>query len=485
MAQGLIDGEHPGDILNNFPDEYLDTLQNWKGAIQTLQLISASLRDSTQVSDTTSYWVSPAEVKKLISDSTTFKIYLGLLYEQARHFNNLNNTDSIRFDKTSLCAILDTVGRHFKLYYSSYKTYFTNLSNSSNTLMTTIANCKKAPNDSLALERYYGCVNATIDFLQEGSDVRSLFPFNSDMSKNKVDEFWQHAKDNLAIFFNVARSAVNIVWDIKRRSYASAIVGATSIFRTVITESSDSDIVKLKKLLSDQRELADNYTNHQEKVPDSTSRQIDSLKAKLPELQNATVIMNSLLKYGTFMATIVQAQNSDQVESAIEAFALPVGSYRTKRESLWNVSLNAYVGPFMGYEAINGLNSQQIKMWQLNSYGLTAPIGIAFNKGSSCDWSYSIFVSLVDIGAIAAFRFTGDSTSQVPTIHLADIISPGGFISIGTPWPVSFNFGVQMGPNLHSVSSTVNSYSGAVYYRYSASICVDIPLLDFYTKPRN
>ena len=81
IAGELRDKVHPGDILNDFPDDYLNKLNpNWKGSLQTLQLISASLRDSSK-SDSV-YWVSPKQIKKLTSDSIAFHVlwsgkYLG------------------------------------------------------------------------------------------------------------------------------------------------------------------------------------------------------------------------------------------------------------------------------------------------------------------------------------------------------------------------------------------------------------------------
>jgi hypothetical protein len=197
-----------------------------------------------------------------------------------------------------------------------------------------------------------------------------------------------------------------------------------------------------------------------------------------------------IFKYGSFMATIVQAKTSDDVANAIEAAALPSGSSRVKRETSFNVALNAYVGVYGGYEQIQGYDTSG---FTLNTYGVTAPVGISISRGHSVffigtgksGWSTSVFISVIDIGAVASFRFKDDSTSQVPTIHLQDIISPGLFLSIGIPkCPVSVNFGVQMGPNLRKVSSTANDYSNHVYFRYSMSLVVDIPIFNFYSKSK-
>ena len=86
---------------------------------------------------------------------------------------------------------------------------------------------------------------------------------------------------------------------------------------------------------------------------------------------------------------------------------------------------------------------------------------------------------------MAAFRFENDSTESVPKIELKDIISPGIFYSLGIPKsPLSINVGYQVGPKLREVKSGVNEFSEA-YTRFSVSLTVDIPILNFYTSQRN
>jgi hypothetical protein len=199
--------------------------------------------------------------------------------------------------------------------------------------------------------------------------------------------------------------------------------------------------------------------------------------------------LKGFLKYATFMASVSSARDSKEVQAAIESVALPAGSSRIKRETACNISLNAYPGLFGGYEQISKID----KSFKLNAYGITAPVGFAFSKGNSflfvttrCRWSTSVFISLIDIGAVAAFRFKNDSIDQVPTIQLKDIVSPGLFLSFGIPkLPISVNVGAQIGSNLRRVESTVANYSKNMYVRYSVSLTVDIPILNLYTKSEN
>jgi hypothetical protein len=64
-------------------------------------------------------------------------------------------------------------------------------------------------------------------------------------------------------------------------------------------------------------------------------------------------------------------------------------------------------------------------------------------------------------------------------------VSPGLFWSVGIPkTPISVNLGAQFGPNLRKVNDTTNDFSEKAYVRYSMSICVDIPLLNLYSKTK-
>ena len=212
--------------------------------------------------------------------------------------------------------------------------------------------------------------------------------------------------------------------------------------------------------------------------------------------ENTMEVKKAIFKYGAFMADVAQAKTSDDVEKAIESVALPSGSARIKRETLFNVALNAYCGLFIGNEIINNYDSPKI-LGSINTFGVTAPIGISLSQGHriwpwpfnkigkerEAGWSSSWFISIVDLGAVTAYRFTDDQTENVPTIQLKDIFSPGIFWSLGIPKsPLSVNFGVQVGPNLRKVRTDENTYAGETYVRYSVSFCVDLPILNLYTK---
>ncbi|HVN49701.1 MAG TPA: hypothetical protein VMU30_12880 [Bacteroidota bacterium] len=420
-----------GPVLRNYPVAYLGKLNpNIKASVQTVQLISESLRDTAWFSRPNAYWVSKQQIEKLLEDTVAFKIYLGLLYQKAK-------IENITFDHhVTLTSVLDTVAAKYDRYADAYRTYFWEIGNKTDELTSFINKYQDTTiklNDTAKLEFYAQYVSTGIDLLETATDVSSLGL--TDSSIMKVNNFFLHAQDSLSAYITTMRSAANLVFDIKQRDYTSSIVNVFQIYSATLGNSSSESNRKI-------------------------------------------------MKYGTFMASIVQAKTSDEVEQAIEATALPVGSSRLKKESCVDISLNAFVGFYGGYERIKGLDGPLFENGNFNSFGLTAPIGVCISTGT-CIGSFSLFVSFVDIGSVASFRFSNDSTKQVPSITLQDIISPGAMISYGIPGvPLSLNFGAQIGPNLRAVTATANDYSNAMYYRYSISLCVDIPLFDFYNKPK-
>lgn len=196
-------------------------------------------------------------------------------------------------------------------------------------------------------------------------------------------------------------------------------------------------------------------------------------------------VLQPFLKYGTFIASVSAAESSEEVSNAIEAVALPTGSARIKREVAWNVSLNGYMGFFYGTENIPLSTGAANKAKAL---GVFAPVGIAVSRGfhiGKSNFSASIFGSLIDIGALASYRLKDDELETVPEIKLENIVSPGAYFILGLPKiPISIGYGYQIGPRLREVTATSNTTVENKYERWAGFIAVDIPLINFYSKPR-
>jgi hypothetical protein len=203
--------------------------------------------------------------------------------------------------------------------------------------------------------------------------------------------------------------------------------------------------------------------------------------------QTITVVKN----YGNFAVSIAVAKTSAEREEALNAAALPVGSYRIKRNSYINISFNAYAGFFGGVQKYSGAVPPGVKKTN-GTLGFTAPVGLAYSWGS---WYHSgkkqdslkgasntIFLSIIDVGAITAFRLTHDSTATLPEFTWTNILAPGIFYVYGfRNSPVSLGGGIQYGPQLRSVENNVaTTLPNAFTIRLFCVI--DIPIFNFYTR---
>lgn len=234
-------------------------------------------------------------------------------------------------------------------------------------------------------------------------------------------------------FLEGAEDLMEIVADVKGRKYASAVLGVVQLIGAYIPNG--------------------------------------DLEAKL-------------LKYGTFIATVAEAETAEEVEAAIEAAVLPAGSARIKKESVLNLSIQSYLG--LNYlDVPDQSNLARIK----GKLGVYAPVGISGSAGFKLlqqRWSLSAFVSVFDVGGIAAFRFVEADSAIKGDITAGNIFSPGLNVALGLPKvPIAIGAGYQAGPRLQRINEGVpelsenNAAWGLHYF-----IVVDIPLFNLATRTR-
>ncbi|MCX6560784.1 MAG: hypothetical protein NTZ26_09770, partial [Candidatus Aminicenantes bacterium] len=199
----------------------------------------------------------------------------------------------------------------------------------------------------------------------------------------------------------------------------------------------------------------------------------------------------TLFRYGSFIAAMANASDSDEMRKAIESVALPSGSYSVKRNSSFNVSLNAFVGLAPEWEWLSIRKEEGGFALNKNSrhgmLSVCAPIGIAVSHGCRSGASISLFASLIDPGALVAYRFTS-LENQAPDFSLKNIFSPGLFFIWGLAHsPISLGLGTRLGPELRSI--TTDPQTGSLItdirqksWRILGMVSIDIPLLNFATR---
>ncbi|RYZ21378.1 MAG: hypothetical protein EOO16_13280 [Chitinophagaceae bacterium] len=472
MSASLRQDMHPGDVLESFPTEYFGMapdsiardLTGLKGALQTLQLLSYAGRET----DTSKhrYWVGVEAFRGLVRDKQTVQLFLGLVVEVARGrygsvaFSGEVNLYSLLNDP-ALFELLDRdletlqAYRNFLLRFGSRVGDINGLSGSF-----------RASGDSARAEAYVKYFDACGNLLATAVEALDLPGLRRIPAATET-------RQRATVWLGVARRASDLSSAILRKRYAESVNALAGLYETVfrLSASAAATIAPGTVAATGLRETG----------------------APAP---GTPATLQSFVKYGAVMVNLVEARNSNEVAGAIEAAVLPPGSARVKRTVPANVSLNAYCGLFSGNEVILGLDDNRpFSRW--NAFGLAAPVGVAYSEANAflpwplsrikgLHWngaSSSWFVSVIDIGSVAAFRFGDDSTAQVPAIRLRDIFSPGIFWSVGFPRsPLSVNLGVQTGPNLRSVKATGNDFSNARYVRYSVALCVDLPLLNLYSR---
>lgn len=448
IYNSLADGKHPGKVIEDYPVSYLAGINNetfFKGTIQTVQQVSYALRSTT--SD--HYWASVDTLELLLKNHDAVSAFMGLLYIRSEGVV-YSATDSLR-------GFINKLQQARAVEFPAYKNFFIETANRARTIEATLKNLKEKKNSlgaGFVYEDYYGLVDQVFDFTD--------FFVTNLVSLPHLNGLGFDAQKVIHIV-NIGRTINQIGLDVATRNYASGIVNLTNLYDTLT--------LKVTTPPSPANKTAEIETNKND-------------------------LVRKILRYGTLIAGVATAENSDDVEKAIEAVALPSGSARIKRESVCNIALNAYVGLFAGHESLEDGNNKVM----INSYGVTAPVGISFAWGSRANKeaktrkcksriktvggkSNGIFLSLIDIGAITALRFGDSTTTKLPTIQLKNIVSPGIFYSLGFgKCPLSMNLGVQYGAGLRKVSATTTTLSEKDYVRFSVSLLVDIPLLNFYNK---
>lgn len=422
LVIGIRDKSHPGEIINSFDASNFAKNPSLEGAMKTLQLLSTSMHD-TQVDTGESYWVEKSTLRKVLQDPDIFQIYLGLLVQKSKQQN-------ITFSgpKSLADELLTYAKKPLEL-----RPYIEKLMVHASTINALIK-ADKESDSKLTFQdasRYFLAINQIL-----GSANGLLNQLGLESGKAGFDDIL-FTLDHVGRLYN----------DIVYKRYSSAVLNLGIIYEYIFSRPDPTN--------------------------EKTAEQLKLIK-----------------KYGAFMATLLQAENSDDVASVIEAYALPSGSSIIKRKSHNNISLNAYLGPYLGRshpisqpDDMDMGTGMDMDSNTDSIFGLTIPVGIAFSRGNVFkNGSLSLFFSLLDLGAIAEFRFK-DDTSEVSKIFLREIFSPGAFISYGFGnTPLSLNAGIQRTSYLTSVGTNQNIINSIPRLRYSVSLNVDIPLLNFRTR---
>lgn len=453
--------EHPAELMhdllqNTYCDSLLQAgapnLQNELQGLRVVDLLSQSLRTTYNESNER-YWVGKEEVEKL-SDPLTMRIYLGLLYQrvlgdavyQTITFRNQGVSRTLLMSLRALAEQEEAA--ELEADFNSIYAYLLKIQQQTAALEAEIRNFKTVqqdirnrsmtPKERQQLQVYASTqlLSASVSLLRQVYLAREL-PLFPGLTDKSLPE-----RDSLSLV-SLLSAAGELAASLTSRQYTMAVMQATMLI----------------EYLSGDNAIQDND------------------------------VMTHFLKYGIFMANLLEAESPASVQAVIEAAALPPGSYSVKRYSRFNLSLNAYLGAFGGREQIEG----EQRSGKLNNLALTAPVGIyagwglAGKRASASKftkpWSLGLFLPLIDVGTLASFRLDDQTVDVLPTITLGQIFAPGLFAELGIAGtPISLGVGGQVGPRLRKFEADLVDL-GETYIRWGASLKVDIPIFTLVHRP--
>ena len=225
--------------------------------------------------------------------------------------------------------------------------------------------------------------------------------------------------------------------------------------------------------------------------------ELQAVERRLDRLnpQRVNRFRENLFRYGTFMADVAAADDANDFEAALNTIALPAGSSQIKRTKPSSLELGAYFGVALSQERLvlpAGVDAPELEE-EVFGAALFVPVGFSYTRNIGGEKSLTFFGSLIDLGAITAFRLgeVNDSddpnaarVDRLPEFRPANIIAPGLHLLYNFPRsPFSLGVGVQDGPSVRKftlagerVEREARSVRGMVTFS------VDVPIFRFFNR---
>jgi hypothetical protein len=430
--------KNAGNIIESLRPDFFFPMQNpldkdINGSLKTLKLLSYSFK-SADPSRTKQYWTSTDSAFLVLRDTTTFRIYMGLLYEQAGSIVFANDSLRSVMRRMATIAGIDSLRSSIFNFYTQLEAYsrLTNLYDDLSIGKVRADSLKEIKDSSYLL--LYGIINSSLSIIEYGM----LLP---NQWSGKIDE-------SIPGYISAFKSINQVYLYCNQKRYILAITALVNASDQVLQEAFKSS----------------------------------------PKNGKYVKFVHCLNLYGTFITQVATAKSSDEVADIIDKTVLPTGSSYVKKHAVFNISLNAYTGLYYGQQR------QATDQKFVSVAGVYAPLGIAASWGivrpaRKPPWSLSLFASIIDIGSIVSYRFThyNDTIANDVHVRLGQIVSPGGHLVIGLPkWPVSIGAGFNWAPLITKVekNEVAIQANNKTPLRWEIFAAVDIPLLHFYNKPR-
>lgn len=341
---------------------------------------------------------------------------------------------------------------------------------------------RPGPEDTLQLKRYLDFLVTTVNTVLEAPLIQTM--------DNRLIRLVDQRKE-LRALPTINRSISEIYGHTAAGEYRQAVVPLLELVEQMnVVPDSTSRMRKLRVNLAttvEKQRVTRQQLAELKAIESPTTQQqeqLDRLALQLAQLQNKESRDSARLKrasqasltrfrrYTSFGAALAAANQSREVQEALDAFAVPVGSSRNKRIYRFNVDLNAYFGGAVGREFL--INEPPGIEGAANTFGMWVPVGasVTWRPWPRRQWSATLFIPILDLGAITAYR-SGNNAGTVPAVTFQNLLAPGAHALINIPdSPFFVGAGLQYGPNERQIGR--EDFSA---YRALITFGIDVPIL--------
>ena len=201
-----------------------------------------------------------------------------------------------------------------------------------------------------------------------------------------------------------------------------------------------------------------------------------------------------LISTVTLSADLANAEDSKDVQAALDVAAAPIGSWKDKHRRT-TISLTGFVGGSFAYESVVATKSPAIK--DGFGAGAFAAVGADFATNYLTNWSWGLFLSAFDVGQLLTTPVApgkGEDTPNAPAreakpngeIRLAQVLSPGAYLhtSLGDS-PFTLGAGVALAPQLRTYGTDAGDKALFSVLRANLFLAIDLNLIPIYSAHSN
>jgi len=172
---------------------------------------------------------------------------------------------------------------------------------------------------------------------------------------------------------------------------------------------------------------------------------------RLLDLRSSNEAIN---KYAKLMASIILAEDSNDIKNILDEVALKTGGYLVKQKSVFSGGVSFYPGIEFGSERIDSAPGQPSS--DGTYIGATLPIGVELALGT--DWNpigaIGLFIQVLDLGAVLNYSLSNDDdlVGANANFGFEQVLSPGGYLTFHfTNSPLTIGAGVSYSPSLREI----------------------------------